>query len=69
MIRFNEKGFVAECNEHCKQLFLKKIADYDKQIAPTMRANGYVRLNQSERTVLFTFGEITFSRSRWSNGH
>ena len=25
--RFNEKGFVAECNEHCKQLFLKKIAE------------------------------------------
>ncbi|CBZ49202.1 ISLre2 family transposase [Streptococcus gallolyticus subsp. gallolyticus] len=69
MIRFNEKGFVAECNEHCKQLFLKKITDYDKQIAPTMRANGYKRVDSSERTVLFTFGEITFSRNRWRRGN
>lgn len=37
----DEKGFVAGCDEQCKQLFLKKIADYDKQIALTMRINGY----------------------------
>ena len=69
LTRFNEKGFVAERDEHCKQLFLKKIADYDQQIAPTMRANGYKRVDSSERTVLFTFGEITFSRNRWRRGH
>ncbi|MEX2804130.1 ISLre2 family transposase [Streptococcus sp. H31] len=68
IVRFNEKGFVAERDEHCKQLFLKKIADYDKQIAPTMRANGYKRVDSSERTVLFTFGEMTFSRNRWRRG-
>lgn len=67
--RFDEKGFVEELHSQYKREFLKRIADYDKQISSTMRANGYVRLNQSERTVLFTFGEITFSRSRWSNGH
>lgn len=67
-MRFDEKGFVAERDDHCKQLFLKKIVDYDKQIAPTMRANGYKRVNSSERTVLFTFGEITFSRNRWRRG-
>ena len=68
-MRFDEKGFVEELHSQYKREFLKRIADYDRQIASTMRANGYVRLNQSERTVLFTFGEITFSRSRWSNGH
>lgn len=68
MIRFNEKGFVAERDNHCKQLFLKKIVDYDKQIAPTMRANGYKRVDSSERTILFTFGEMTFSRNRWRRG-
>ncbi|SDJ60095.1 ISLre2 family transposase [Streptococcus gallolyticus] len=69
LTRFNEKGFVAERDEHCKQLFLKKIADYDQQISPTMRASGYKRVDSSERTVLFTFGEITFSRNRWRRGH
>ena len=68
VMRFDEKGFVVERDEQCKQLFLKKIADYDKQIAPTMRANGYKRVDSSERTVLFTFGEMTFSRSRWRRG-
>ena len=68
VMRFDEKGFVVERDEQCKQLFLKKITDYDKQIAPTMRANGYKRVDGSERTVLFTFGEITFSRNRWRRG-
>ena len=68
VMRFDERGFVEERDDYGKQLFLKKIADYDKQIAPTMRANGYKRVDSSERTVLFTFGEITFSRSRWRRG-
>lgn len=68
VMRFDEKGFVAERDDHCKQLFLKKIVDYDKQIASTMRANGYKRVDSSERTVPFTFGEITFSRNCWRRG-
>ena len=68
VLRFDERGFVEERDDYGKQLFLKKIADYDKQIAPTMRANGYKRVDSSERTVLFTFGEITFSRNRWRRG-
>ncbi|MCO4504063.1 ISLre2 family transposase [Streptococcus gallolyticus] len=64
-IRFYEEDFIAERDEYTKQAFLKQVADYDKQIAPTMRANGYKRVDNSERTVAFTFGEITFSRNRW----
>ena len=56
----DEKGFVTGCDEQCKQMFIKKIADFDKQNAPTMRINGYKWVDSSERTVLFTFGEITF---------
>ncbi len=67
-MRFDEKGFLAERDEYGKKLFLKKIADYDQQIAPTIRANGYKRVDSSERTVLFTFSEMTFSRSRWRRG-
>lgn len=36
----DEKGFVTGCDEQCKQMFIKKIADFDKQNAPTMRING-----------------------------
>ena len=59
-IRFNEKRFVAKRDEYGKQLLLKKIADYDKQIAPTMRANGIIYLSevsfdQASKEVLDTF--------------
>ncbi|TFV06499.1 ISLre2 family transposase [Streptococcus sp. LYSM12] len=48
--------------------FLKWIRDYDEQVAPIMRQHGYKRVDSSERTVLFTFGEIAFARSRWRKG-
>ncbi|MGT2906510.1 ISLre2 family transposase [Streptococcus dentiloxodontae] len=48
--------------------FLKMIEDYERSIAPSMRAQGFKRINQKERTVIFSFGEMTFSRSRWKKG-
>ena len=68
VMRFDERGFVEELYRQREYEFLKRVAAYDKQIAPTMRANGYKRVDSSERTVLFTFGEMTFSRSRWRRG-
>ena len=68
VMRFDEKGFAEELDKQREREFLKRVAAYDKQIAPTMRANGYKRVDSSERTVLFTFGEMTFSRSRWRRG-
>ncbi|HEM3613136.1 TPA: UPF0236 family protein, partial [Streptococcus suis] len=65
---FNERHFVEEMDEWRKQEFLKRIRDYDESIAPTMRKNGYKRVDATERTILFTFGEITFSRNRWRRG-
>lgn len=67
-MRFDERGFVEDLYRQREYEFLKRVAAYDKQIAPTMRANGYKRVDSSERTVLFTFGEMTFSRSRWRRG-
>ncbi|CBI12792.1 DDE transposase [Streptococcus gallolyticus UCN34] len=67
-MRFDERGFVEELYRQREYEFLKRVAAYDKQIAPTMRANGYKRVDSSERTVLFTFGAMTFSRSRWRRG-
>ncbi|HGD2217674.1 TPA: UPF0236 family transposase-like protein [Streptococcus agalactiae] len=64
--KFDESNFVEEMRRNTEKEFLKNIAKYDHQIGNVMRAHGYKRVNESERTVLFTFGEITFSRSRWS---
>ncbi len=68
VMRFDERGFVEELYRQREYEFLKRVVAYDKQIAPTMRANGYKRVDSSERTVLFTFGAMTFSRSRWRRG-
>lgn len=67
-MRFDEKTFVAERNRQCELAFLKQVAAYDKQVASMMRVNGYRRIDAPERTVLFTFGEMTFSRNRWCKG-
>ena len=41
---------------------------YTHLIAPTMRLRGYKRIDSTERTVVFAFGEVTFSRNRWRKG-
>ena len=68
MFRFDEKEFVAELDRKREQQFLKRVRDYDEQIAPSMRLRGYKRIDSTERTVVFTFGEVTFSRNRWRKG-
>lgn len=67
-MRFDEKGFVVELEDKRKYDFLKRVETYDANIASSMRIAGYKRINQTERTVAFTFGEVTFSRSRWRKG-
>lgn len=68
MVKFDEKTFMIEMTRLRVEEFLKQMATYDKQVAPTMRQSGYKRVDSSERTVLFTFGEITYSRNRWRKG-
>ena len=68
MFRFDEKEFVAELDRKREQQFLKQVRDYDERIAPSMRQKGYKRIDSIERTVVFTFGEVTFSRNRWRKG-
>lgn len=64
----DERELVADFKEKNQEQFLRFLDKYETYIVPVMRARGYRRINQSERTVLFTFGEVTFSRSRWTNG-
>ena len=61
----DEREFSRQLNQNNQRAFLKMIENYEKFIAPSMRAQGYKRINQKERTVIFSFGEMTFSRSRW----
>lgn len=67
-MRFDEKSFVLEMDKQREEQFLKRVKQYDEQIASVMRLKGYKRIDASERTVLFTFGEMTFSRNRWRKG-
>lgn len=61
----DEREFSKQLNQNNQRSFLKMIEAYEKKIAPSMRAQGYKRINQKERTVIFSFGEMTFTRSRW----
>ena len=64
----DEREFSNQLNQDNQRAFLKMIEAYEKKIAPSMRAQGYKRINQKERTVIFSFGEMTFIRSRWKKG-
>lgn len=66
---FDESNFVEEMRRNTEKEFLKNIANYDQHIGSVMRAHGYKRINEAERTVIFTFGEITFFRSRWEKNN
>lgn len=64
----DERVFSERLRIDNQKTFLKMIEAYEKKIAPSMRAQGYKRINQKERTVIFSFGEMTFTRSRWKKG-
>lgn len=68
MIRFDEKTFMDEMARLREKEFLKRVKAYDDRVATNMIQHGYKRVDSSERTVLFTFGEMTFSRNRWRKG-
>ncbi|VTS13697.1 DDE transposase [Streptococcus pseudoporcinus] len=66
MKSFQKKNF--KINRIKQKQFLYKIPQYEQSIASQMRSNDYKKVNQSERTVVFTFSEISFLRSKWTNG-
>lgn len=68
-MNFNEREFSATLRESNQKAFLKMVADYEAQVAPAMRSQGYKRINKVQRTVTFSFGEMTFARSRWKKGN
>lgn len=64
----DEREFYSYLQQKNQEIFLKWIDCYERYIAPIMRTKGYKRINEAERTVVFSFGEIRFSRSRWKKG-
>ena len=64
----DEREFFSYLQQKNQEIFLKWIDCYERYIAPIMRTKGYKRINEAERTVVFSFGEIRFSRSRWKKG-
>ncbi|CFQ81404.1 DDE transposase [Streptococcus agalactiae] len=62
---FDERVFISEMARFREKEVFKKVSSYDNEIAATMRLKGFKRVDASERTVVFTFGEMTFSRNRW----
>lgn len=65
LVSFNEqKLFVQVKKKHISD-FINMIEAYDNDVADSMLTKGYRRMNRSYRTVLFTFGEVRFARTRW----
>ncbi|MBF0780079.1 MULTISPECIES: ISLre2 family transposase [unclassified Granulicatella] len=62
---FDEKQMLIELREEKIQLFLNHIEQYDRNISSKLIAQGYRYMNRVCRTVMFTFGEVTFYRNRW----
>ena len=62
---FNERELFKKFQLDNINTFKKYLQDYDASVAASMRAAGYKLKNQSSRTVLFTFGEVTITRNRW----
>ncbi|MGU7886855.1 ISLre2 family transposase [Streptococcus suis] len=61
----NERDMVAQFKANNLQGFYDFVESYDRSVAASMRARGFKLMNQAKRTVLFTFGEVTYSRNRW----
>lgn len=64
----NERDLYATYQTNNVETFIKFLATYDDEVSPAMRAAGYTCKNKATRTVLFTFGEVTYSRKRWYKG-
>ncbi|MGT2930171.1 ISLre2 family transposase [Streptococcus dentasini] len=65
----DETSLKASYAETIKEDFQSWLARYDEQVSVSMRSRGYRCIHSMERTVIFTFGEVTFSRKRWKKGN
>ncbi|GAB2022666.1 ISLre2 family transposase [Pseudolactococcus yaeyamensis] len=64
----DEREFVNDFKRDNKAGFHKFVKDYDAFQAPVLRTQGWEHVNTKSRTIVFTFGEIAFSRRIWKKG-
>lgn len=63
---FDEASLFLDFQQQTVERFLTQIAQYDEAIAPKLLRQGYKLNKRDKRTVVFTFGEVTFYRNRWT---
>jgi hypothetical protein len=59
---FDEQSFIKQRQKQNIAVFIRQIEAFDRQKATELIAKGYVYVKTAIRTVVFTFGEVTYSR-------
>lgn len=63
---FDEASLFLDFQQQTVGRFLAQIAQYDEEVGQRLERQGYKLNKKDKRTVLFTFGEVTFYRNRWT---
>ncbi|MFA9492310.1 ISLre2 family transposase [Streptococcus sp. E17BB] len=63
---FDEASLFLDFQKQTVERFLAQIAQYDEEARQKLVRQGYKLNKKDKRTVLFTFGEVTFYRNRWT---
>ncbi|MGN9331553.1 ISLre2 family transposase [Enterococcus faecium] len=66
---FNELDFEREYQEKAMERFLEKLHAIERKVGMEVQAQGWKYVKTAQRTVIFTFGEITFSRKCYRRNH
>ncbi|HBI1562970.1 TPA: UPF0236 family protein [Enterococcus faecalis] len=66
---FNELAFEQRHQEKVMEQFMKKIMCIETKVGMEIKAQGWKYVKTASRTVIFTFGEVTFSRKCYTDGN
>ncbi|MGM0208417.1 hypothetical protein IGI96_002937 [Enterococcus sp. DIV0421] len=66
---FNELDFEREYQGKAIERFLAKLHAIERKVGMEVQAQGWKYVKTAQRTVIFTFGEITFSRKCYRKNH
>ncbi|HAQ1357584.1 TPA: ISLre2 family transposase [Enterococcus faecium] len=66
---FNELDFEREYREKAIERFLEKLHVIEQKVGMEVQAQGWKYVKTAQRIVIFTFGEMTFSRKCYRRNH
>ena len=66
---FNKRAFEQRHQEKVMEQFMKKIMCIETKVGMEIKAQGWKYVKTASRTVIFTFGEVTFSRKCYTDGN